>query len=97
MRRIYDNEFAGMPIEELAYEDLIAARERAIETLKKELTNDEKTFLVSVKSGQPNWGVMGIEGIEKLPAIQWKLANNRKVGAKKRAELLSKLKRTLGL
>ncbi len=39
---------------------------------------------------------MGIEGIEKLPAIQWKLANIWKVGAKKRAELLDKLKRTLG-
>jgi len=39
---------------------------------------------------------LGIEGIEKLPAIQWKLANIRKISAKKRAELLDKLKRTLG-
>ncbi len=96
VRRIYDNEFAGMPIEELAYEDLIAARERAIEVLKKDLTDYEKTFLVSVKSGQPNWSVLGIKGIENLPAIKWKLANIRKIGAKKRAELLEKLKRTLG-
>lgn len=97
VRRIYDNEFAGMPIEELAYEDLLAARERAVETLKKDLTEDEKRFLVSVKSGQPNWRVLGIKGIEKLPAIRWKLANIRKIGEKKRAELLEKLKRTLGL
>jgi hypothetical protein len=76
---------------------LIAARETVIETLKKELTDDEKTFLVSVKAGQPNWSVMSIKGIEKLPAIQWKLANVRKMSAKKRAELLNKLKRTLGL
>jgi len=40
---------------------------------------------------------MGIKGIEKLPAIQWELANIRKVGAKKCGELLEKLKRTLGL
>lgn len=97
VRRIYDNEFSGMPIEELAYEDLIAARERAVEILKKDLTDDEKTFLVSVKSGQPNWSVLGIKGIEKLPAIQWKLANIRKIGTKKRAELLEKLKRALGV
>jgi hypothetical protein len=50
-----------------------------------------------VKSGQPNWGEMGIERIEKLPAIRWKLANIRKISPKKRAELLAKLKRTLGL
>jgi len=40
---------------------------------------------------------MGIEGIEKLPAIQWKLMNIQKISVKKRAELLDKLKRTLGL
>ena len=76
---------------------LLKRRERAIETLKKDLTDDEKTFLVSVKSGQPNWEVMGIEGIENLPAIQWKVANVRKIGLKKRGELLEKLTKPLGL
>ncbi len=96
-RRIYESEFAGLTVEETAYEDLIAAREALIETLKNDLTGDEKTFLVSLKAGQPNWSVMGIEGIEKLPAIRWKLMNIRKISVKKRAELLDKLKRTLGL
>ena len=86
-----------MPIDEIAYKDLIAARETLIETLKKELTDNEKAFLVSVKSGEPNWTVMGIKGIEKLPAIQWKIANVRKISIKRRGELLDKLKRTLGL
>jgi hypothetical protein len=73
------------------------SRETVIERLRKELTSDKKTFLVSLKAGEPNWSVMGIEGIEKLPAIQWKLTNIRKISVKKRAELLDKLKRTLGL
>ena len=97
VRRIYENEFAGMPVEEIAYKDLIAARETLVETLKKELTDDEKTFLVSIKSGEPNWSVLGLKGIEKLPAIQWKLANVQKMSSKKRTELLEKLKRTLGM
>jgi predicted nucleotidyltransferase component of viral defense system len=97
VRRIYENEFAGMPIEEIAYKDLIAARETLVETLKRELTDDEKTFLVSIKSGEPNWSVLGLKGIEKLPALQWKLLNIQKMSAKKRGELLVKLKRTLGL
>lgn len=97
VRRIYENEFAGMPIEEIAYKDLIAARETLVETLKKELTDGEKTFLISIKSGEPNWSVMGLKGIEKLPALQWKLLNIQKMSTKKRGELLEKLKRTLGL
>lgn len=59
------------------------------------MTDDEKTFLLSVKSGQPNWSVMGIEGIEKLSVMQGKLANIRKMSVKKRAELLARRKRTL--
>jgi predicted nucleotidyltransferase component of viral defense system len=97
LRRIYENEFAGMPIEEVAYKDLIAAREKLIEALKKDLTDDEKTFLVSIKAGEPNWSVMGLKGIENLPALQWKLLNIQKMSTKKRGELLVKLKRTLGL
>jgi predicted nucleotidyltransferase component of viral defense system len=97
VRRIYEQEFAGMPIEEIAYKDLTAARETLVETLKKDLTDDEKTFLISIKSGEPNWGVMGIKGIEKLPAIQWKLANIQKIAVKKQKELLEKLKQVLEL
>jgi hypothetical protein len=41
--------------------------------------------------------VLGLKGIEKLPALQWKLLNIQKMSAKKRGELLVKLKRTLGL
>lgn len=97
VRRIYENEFAGMPIEEIAYKDLIAARETLVKTLTKELTDDEKTFLVSIKSGEPNWSVMGIKGIEKLPAIHWKLANIKKITAKKQKELLERLRQVLEL
>lgn len=96
VRRIYEIEFAGMAIEEIAYKDLIGARETLIDTLKKESTDAERTFLLSIKSGEPNWGVMGIKGIEKLPAIQWKLMNIQKIDPKKRAELLEKLKRAPG-
>jgi hypothetical protein len=86
-----------MPIKEIAYKDLLAAREAIVEILKNELTDKEKTFLISIKSGEPDWDVMEIKGIDKLPALQWKLANVRKISSKKRVELLGNLKRTLGL
>lgn len=96
-RRIYENEFAGMTVEEVEYDDLIAARETLVETLRNELTDVEKEFLVSLKEGQPKWSALGIEGIDKLPAIQWKLKNIQRIGDKKHTESLEKLKRKLGL
>jgi len=97
VRRIYESEFAGMTASEVKYEELAAAREALIGTLMKALTDDEKEFLISLKDGRPKWKAIGIEGIEKLPAIQWKLMNIQKMEANKRAESLEKLKRKLGL
>jgi hypothetical protein len=96
IRQIYESEFAGMTIDEISYEDLVEAREELIETLRKELTDDEKAFLVSLKEGQPKWSLMGIEGIEKLPAVQWKLKNIKSMNGKKLAEAVEKLRKVLG-
>ena len=97
IRRIYENEFAGMTLDPVSYEDLIHARETLVEKLRKELTNGEREFLVSLKAGQPKWNSIGIEGVEKLPAVQWKLMNIKKLGTKKQNDLLEKLKRVLEL
>ena len=86
-----------MTVDSVAYEDLIAARETLVKTLGKTLSNDEREFLVSLKAGQPKWNLIGIEGIENLPAIQWKLLNVKKIGANKQKELLEKLRRVLGM
>ncbi len=97
IRRVYESEFAGMTIKGVGYEDLIGARETLIQTLKEELTEGEKAFLVSLKKGQPDWNALAIQGIEKLPALQWKLMNIEKMSDRKRADSLEKLKRKLGL
>ena len=97
MRPVYESEFAGMTIDAVSCEDLVKARENLIGTLKKELTDNEKAFLVSLKEGQPKWSLLSIEGIEKLPAVQWKLRNIQSMRGKKHAEALDKLKKVLGL
>lgn len=97
IRQVYEHEFAGITVDEVAYEDLILARETLIKIIRNGLTEDEKAFLVSLKGGQPKWRLMAIEGIERLPAIQWKLRNIQQMNKKKHAESLDKLKRTLGV
>ncbi len=97
VRQTYENEFAGMTVEDIRYEGLVAARETLIETLLRDLTAAEKGFLVSLKEGQPKWDLLEVKGIEKLPAIQWKLMNIRKMTKEKHAAALDKLKAKLGL
>ena len=81
----------------MSYEDLISARDTLIETLRQKLTRGERAFLVSLKAGQPKWNSIGIDGVEKLPAVQWKLMNIKKISAKKQTALLEKLRRVLGI
>lgn len=59
------------------------------------LTNDERKFILSFKEGLPHWDWLGVVGAEKLPAPAWKLANIRKMDAKKHREAYQDLKRIL--
>jgi predicted nucleotidyltransferase component of viral defense system len=97
MRRIYEQEFSGMASVAVEYENLVEARENFIEILKKQLTNKERQFLLSIKKRQPKWDLIEMDGIQNLPAIQWKLLNVQKMDAKLHARTLEKLKTKLEL
>jgi len=96
-RQVFEQEFAGMTDTEVGYEELVAVRERIVETIKNTMSENEKQFLVSVKQGQPDWDLVPVTGIEHLPAIQWKLVNIRRMDKKKQIEALTKLEVALGL
>ncbi|MEK6542899.1 MAG: nucleotidyl transferase AbiEii/AbiGii toxin family protein [Elusimicrobiota bacterium] len=97
VRESFESEFKEMTDEPVSYEALIDARERLIAQLKKDLTNAEKRFLLSVKKGEPDWPLLGIDGVERLPAVQWKLKNIAKMDAAKSLDYTAKLKKKLGL
>ena len=44
-----------------------------------------------------NWSLLGLEGVDQLPSIQWQLANLAKIKPKKHAGYLEKLKQVLGV
>ena len=96
-RQAYEREFAGMVAERVEYEELVGVRERLIETVRSTLTENEKRFLLSVKQGQPDWQLMPVAGIDQLPAIQWKLANIRKMKKEKHEDSVKRLQAALGL
>jgi len=46
------------------------------------LIDGEKTFLIPVKAGQQEWNLIEIEGVDKLPAVQWKLTSVQRMSVK---------------
>jgi predicted nucleotidyltransferase component of viral defense system len=96
-RQVFETQFAGLTAAPVTYEELAEARESMIHQLCESLTLAERQFLVSIKEGKPRWELLGLEGIERLPGIQWKLQNIAKMSPKKHAAALEMLKARLGL
>ena len=92
IRDVFEKEFKEMTTETLSYEELCATRETLVSTLMKEVTTKEKHFLVSVKEGLPRWDLLGLEGVENLPAVKWKLLNIGKMEPSKHRDAVRKLK-----
>jgi predicted nucleotidyltransferase component of viral defense system len=97
LRRVFESDFKNISAVEVTYEDLLAVRDRMLHELLQSLTKDERRFLLSVKRGEPEWRLMEIDGIDKLPAIQWKVQNVQRMSAEKNAEELEKLRQILKL
>lgn len=88
---IFEREFLGMTSEPIALEVLIKTRESLIEQIHATVTQEEKEFLMSFKRGEPNWSLLGVTGVEALPAVQWKLKNIKTMTNERKELMLKKL------
>jgi predicted nucleotidyltransferase component of viral defense system len=95
----YERNFKGMTTASVELAELLAARERMVRELQQGLDTDERQFLLSLVTTQPEWPLLGMAHLEHLPGIRWKLHNLerlQKTNAKKFAEQSDKLARLLG-
>lgn len=73
--REYENTFKGMTTEPVELKSLVSTRERMIAELNAGLDAAERAFLLSLARNEPNWDSLGIDYLEQLPGIRWKLEN----------------------
>lgn len=96
-KEAFEREFQGMTRIPVTYGELCEARSSLIATLRRDLTEVERRFLLSVKKGEPDWSLHSVPDIQKLPGVQWKVQNVRKMDKKRNTEQLEKLRECLGL
>jgi predicted nucleotidyltransferase component of viral defense system len=96
-RQTFENDFKGIAAIEVTCDELIEVRNSLPDALLKSLTDDERRFLLSIKKGEPEWHLIGLEGIDRLPAIRWKVQNVQKMSREKHVTELQKLKTILNL
>lgn len=89
------NEFKGMTRIEVTLEELYRTRTELFHLVRESLSPNERLFLISFKELTPQWSLLGLDGIENLPAVRWKLHNLSLMKKPKHDEALLKLKKVL--
>ena len=75
----FDNQFAGMSTVSFLYQDYEDTKASLIKIIDERISDDEKKFLLSFESGEPDWSLFPIPVLKELPAVQWKLININKL------------------
>ena len=91
----FEQEFVGMTEIPFSYQDFTTIRDKLIKTLNDDMTDDEKTFLLSIQQGAPEWGLLGIPNLNQLPALKWKVLNVNKMDETKKKQTTEMLKSKL--
>ena len=71
----YERNFIGMTSQPTELAELLETRDRMINDLHAGLDANERRFLLSLVTAQPEWELLGIPHVSELPAVRWKLQN----------------------
>lgn len=94
---VFQVEFSGMTRESVVLQDLKDTRNNMISALQAHFTEQDMRFLLSFKTGEPDWSLFDEPSAAALPAIRWKLMNIRRLASNqtRHNEQLSKLESVL--
>jgi hypothetical protein len=91
-RDIYEKDLKNMVLENVEYEELVETRNRLVQVIINSLTPEDKNFILSVKHGEPAWSLLGLAGVENLPAVKWKILNIKNMHPTKHKKAFEKLR-----
>jgi Nucleotidyl transferase AbiEii toxin, Type IV TA system len=95
----YAKEFEGMTRDPVFPENLLKTRRRLFAELPTSLSDNQRSFLMSLAKAQPDWSLMSCPHLAEMPALRWKLANLERLrvtNSAKFAQQYSELKKRFG-
>ena len=93
--RDFEQNFVGMTAEDITLDVLLETRDALIADVVSNMPEVHKVFLRSFYRRQPEWALLGVEGVENLPAVRWRELNLDKSGAGTCEEILRKLEKVI--
>lgn len=71
----FERTFQGMTTEPVSLQDLLATRAKMIRDLQSTLEANERQFLLTLVSNEPDWSLLDVPHVRDLPGVRWKLHN----------------------
>jgi predicted nucleotidyltransferase component of viral defense system len=96
----YANEFEGMTRESVPLETLLETRRRLFAELPSRLSDNQRSFLMSLAEAQPDCSLMSCSHLAEMPAFRWKVVNLERLkssNSTKFAQQSSELKKRFGV
>jgi len=97
IRSLYEDQFRGMTQQDVPLEELQQLQEDLARMLVQSLDEHERDFLLSMKRGEPQWDLMGIENLSQFPALKWKILNIRQMNPAKKTAEFNRLQEILSM
>ena len=91
----YEQNFRGMTEEDFPLDLLSAARSALVDDILGNMPENHKRFLLSFYRRHPDWSLLDVDGVDKLPAVRWREINLDKAGTETCAHIVSELKKVL--
>lgn len=90
----YKNEFLTMAKVDTPLDELLSTRVNLIKRIRENLSVNDKEFLISFVSNEPDWSKVRNEKIKDFPSVQWKMINQKRMRedkAEKYVQMVSKV------
>lgn len=76
----YRNNFYGMTEDNIPVESLLATHSELRKELINRMGDNHKRFLASFYRREPEWDLLSVRGVERLPAVRWRELNLDRAG-----------------
>ena len=61
-----------------------------------DMPDEHRRFLIGFEAGDPDWSLLPIRKVDRLPAVKWRQQNLDKLTRNRRIELVGQLEAVLG-
>lgn len=85
------NQFEGMTDTPFTYEEFEQTREKLIKDVSALVTPEDKAFLLSFESAEPDWNNFEFPYFEDYPSVKWKLQNLQKLKSQNPEKLMAEV------